>query len=224
MTAAAAGCPQRLQAVSIARTEQQQARGKLDSKLGWPAATAGDCCRGAAAAGQRAAQLFHFEAQTLIERLVPRRVATALQLGALHRPAMEQAVAVDRPLKLGSTLLDSKSNHGFFTFKYDFQPDSMQRAETADLIIIGEAQEQVRAPGAPAGWRVACLRLGSHCWDRLLQVHLIPDLPEGTDAHYAFEGKVETLQQKPGADLECVAVFDGSEWTLQLVSAHMRAK
>jgi hypothetical protein len=48
------------------------------------------------------------------------------------------------------------------------------------------------------------------------------DLPKDLEFHY--EGTVELLQHKPGADVECVAVFDGSEWTLELVAAHLRAK
>jgi len=46
-------------------------------------------------------------------------------------------LAVDRPLKLGSTVQGDKRN-GYYTFKYDFQPDSLQKAEQADIIIFGD--------------------------------------------------------------------------------------
>jgi hypothetical protein len=57
----------------------------------------------------------------------------------------------------------------------------------------------------------------------LLQLKLIPLLQEG-DVPFHFEGSLEQLQQRSGGDLECVAYFDGTEWTLQLVQAHLRAK
>jgi hypothetical protein len=57
---------------------------------------------------------------------------------------LQQELAMDRPLKLGSTLAgDGSTPDGYFTFKYDFQPDCMQRAEQADLLLFGEQQEQV---------------------------------------------------------------------------------
>jgi hypothetical protein len=56
-----------------------------------------------------------------------------------------------------------------------------------------------------------------------MQLKLIPLLPEG-DCPFHFEGSLEQLQQRSGGDLECVAYFDGNEWTLQLVQANLRAK
>jgi hypothetical protein len=35
---------------------------------------------------------------------------------------------------------------------------------------------------------------------------------------------VAELKPAKEDDLECVAVFDGDKWTLQLVSSHIRAK
>jgi hypothetical protein len=59
---------------------------------------------------------------------------------------LQQELAMDRPLKLGSTLAgDGSTPDGFFTFRYDFQPDGMQRAQEADLLLFGEQQEQVGA-------------------------------------------------------------------------------
>jgi hypothetical protein len=56
----------------------------------------------------------------------------------------QQELATDRPLKLGSTLAaDGNTVDAYFTFKYDFQPEGMQRAEQADLLLFGEQQEQV---------------------------------------------------------------------------------
>lgn len=57
----------------------------------------------------------------------------------------------------------------------------------------------------------------------LLQLKLIPLLPDG-DCPFHFEGSLEQQQHRSGGDVECVAYFDGDEWTLQLVQAHLRAK
>lgn len=58
----------------------------------------------------------------------------------------------------------------------------------------------------------------------LLQLKLIPLPDDGSDCPFHFEGSLEHLQQRPGGDVECIAYFDGNEWTLQLVQAHLRAK
>jgi hypothetical protein len=59
-------------------------------------------------------------------------------------------------------------------------------------------------------------------WASSLQVKLIPELPEGASFHY--EGTVETLKLVDGADMDCVAVFDGHEWTLQRLTGHLFCK
>jgi hypothetical protein len=56
----------------------------------------------------------------------------------------------------------------------------------------------------------------------LLQLKLVPLLPDGDGFH--FEGSLEQLQQRPGSDLQCVAYFDGNEWTLQVVHAKLHTK
>jgi hypothetical protein len=70
---------------------------------------------------------------------------------------LQQELAMDRPLKLGSTIAgDGSIPDGYFTFKYDFQPDGMQRAQQADLLLFGEQQEQVGAhPGASSDSRLS---------------------------------------------------------------------
>lgn len=55
-----------------------------------------------------------------------------------------------------------------------------------------------------------------------LQLKLIPLLPDGDGFH--FEGTLEQLHQRPGSDLQCVAYFDGNEWTLQVVHAQLHTK
>jgi hypothetical protein len=52
------------------------------------------------------------------------------------------AVAVDRPLKLGSTFLGTGDEEGYYNLKLDFQPESLQQAQQADLLLLG--QDKVR--------------------------------------------------------------------------------
>lgn len=52
------------------------------------------------------------------------------------------AVAVDRPLKLGSTFLRTGGEEGYYNLKLDFQPESLQQAQQADLLLLG--QDKVR--------------------------------------------------------------------------------
>jgi hypothetical protein len=102
----------------------------------------------------------------------------------------------------------------------------MQRAEQADLLLFGEQQEQVGCFQAFC----ACLQLifageglpSNHLW-LVMQVKLIPDLAEA-DKPFHYEGTVETLKVAEGADLDCVAVFDGHEWTLQRLTGHLLCK
>lgn len=56
-----------------------------------------------------------------------------------------------------------------------------------------------------------------------VQLKLVPVLPDG-DCPFHYDGKLEQLHHRAGGDIECVAYFDGSEWTLELVQAHLRAK
>lgn len=62
------------------------------------------------------------------------------------------------------------------------------------------------------------------CAHHAVQLKLVPHLqPEDQPCH--FDGSLEQAQsQRQGGDVECVAYFDGNEWTLQLVQAHLRAK
>lgn len=56
--------------------------------------------------------------------------------------ALPQELAVDRPLKLGATF-NGNTTDGFLTYRYDFQPDSMQRVSQGDLLFFGAEQEKV---------------------------------------------------------------------------------
>lgn len=68
---------------------------------------------------------------------VARYQPNVAQMGTL--PA---AVAVDRPLKLGSTFLGTGGEEGYYNLKLDFQPESLQQAQQADLLLLG--QDKVR--------------------------------------------------------------------------------
>jgi hypothetical protein len=54
--------------------------------------------------------------------------------------ALPGDVAVDRPLKLGSTFLGSGGDEGYYTLKLDFQPESLQQANQADLLLLSADQ------------------------------------------------------------------------------------
>lgn len=54
--------------------------------------------------------------------------------------SLPAGVAVDRPLQLGPTMLDAAGEAGYYTLKLDFQPESLQQAEQADLLLLGEGQ------------------------------------------------------------------------------------
>lgn len=74
---------------------------------------------------------------------------TVLQLASGEPMALPQELAVDRPVKLGATL-NGNTTDGFLTFRYDFQPDSMQRVAQGDLLFFGKEQEKVFACSAVA--------------------------------------------------------------------------
>lgn len=62
------------------------------------------------------------------------------------------AVAVDRPLKLGSTFLgQGADDEGYYTLKLDFQPESLQQAQHADLLLLGADQVGCCAAARPTG-------------------------------------------------------------------------
>lgn len=65
---------------------------------------------------------------------------------------LQQELAVDRPLKLGSTMTHGPTTDGFFMLSFDFQPESMKRAAQADLLLFGEQQEQVGAHPSLTAW------------------------------------------------------------------------
>lgn len=123
---------------------------------------------------------------------ISKQTYTLASLGDMA--SLPSSVAVDRPLKLGSTFLgEGAEDEGYYTLTLDFQPDSLQQAEHADLLLLGADQ-----------------------------LKLVPLLPDGDGFH--FEGSLEQLQQRPGSDLQCVAYFDGNEWTLQVVHAKLHTK
>jgi len=53
--------------------------------------------------------------------------------------ALPEAVAVDRPLKLGTTM-ERETEDGYYTLKLDFEPESLQQAEQADLLLLHDEQ------------------------------------------------------------------------------------
>lgn len=148
------------------------------------------------------------------------------------------AVAVDRPLKLGSTFLGhGADDEGYYTLKMDFQPESLQQAEHADLLLLGADQvgllssKATRMLKKPQDGTLTSLLIAHGNGTVILtatlsllplQLKLIPLLPDGDGFH--FEGTLEQLHQRPGSDLQCVAYFDGNEWTLQVVHAQLHTK
>jgi hypothetical protein len=54
--------------------------------------------------------------------------------------SLSGAVSVDRPLKLGSTFLGEGGDEGYYSLKLDFQPESLQQAQQADLLLLGADQ------------------------------------------------------------------------------------
>lgn len=59
---------------------------------------------------------------------------------------LPEAVAVDRPLKLGSAFLGTDINAGYYTLKLDFEPESLQQAQQADLLLLDEGQVRAEQP------------------------------------------------------------------------------
>lgn len=53
--------------------------------------------------------------------------------------ALPEAVAVDRPLKLGTTM-ERDTEDGYYTLKLNFEPESLQQAEQADLLLLHDEQ------------------------------------------------------------------------------------
>lgn len=52
--------------------------------------------------------------------------------------SLPASVSVDRPLKLGNTFLGTGGEEGYYNLKLDFQPESLQQAQQADLLLLGE--------------------------------------------------------------------------------------
>lgn len=70
-------------------------------------------------------------------------------------------VSVDRPLKLGETFLQQETKANYYTLKLDFQPESVQQAQHADLLLL--EQGQVRR--CPQPTRV-CVPLYAGCFQQ----------------------------------------------------------
>lgn len=52
--------------------------------------------------------------------------------------ALPASLATNRPLKLGDTFLGTGGDEGYYNLKLDFQPESLQQAQQADLLLLGE--------------------------------------------------------------------------------------
>ena len=107
----------------------------------------------------------------------------------------------EHPLRLGASLSrgSEASSSRLLLLKYDFQPASVARA-TSGLLLQSEGTGQAI---------------------------LYPQQGPGEQPAY-YDGVVET-KLDPAAvaadkDVECVAVFDGTQWTLELLSATIRSK
>ena len=112
----------------------------------------------------------------------------------------------EHPLRLGESLSSragAQDASRLLLLKYDFQPASVARA-TSGLLLQSEGSGQAI---------------------------LYPQLGPGEQPAY-YDGVVETRDSAAASssaaqhdkDVECVAVFDGTQWTLELLSATIRSK
>lgn len=54
--------------------------------------------------------------------------------------SLPDELAIDKPLQLGSTMLEAAGEDGYYMLKLDFEPESMQQAQSADLLLLGEGK------------------------------------------------------------------------------------
>lgn len=130
-------------------------------------------------------------------------VASAnLRLPQQPREDMETHVVpkygMDHNLVLGESCLSSTQRQGFYTLRYDFQPVSV----TSKRGVLGVRPASNRATGGPG-----------------LEVAYLPETGRGED-HCWYLGKYEQSKD----DLDCVAVFDGTCWKLELLGGQIIAR
>lgn len=148
----------------------------------------------------------------------------------------EPQSGVEYPLRLGGSLLGKRGAGSagpdeFCTLRYDFKPASVGRATQGQLDVQLASQKVSSGGGGGRRRQPACICASGPLPPFHAHRHPAP-LPPGSHSHVcteqaalqmgdaAFAGKFEPAR---GDGLDCVAVFDGTSFRLELLGATVKS-